>query len=72
MRIDGKDLGGSPAVASDAVSRPAVDELESIYQRAANLSAKAALDPSNTTVAEHVELANLRAELRDIFGLVVP
>lgn len=48
------------------------DELTSLYRRAANLRAKSVFDPSNMVLAEHIELARLTHELRDVHGVVFP
>lgn len=41
----------------------ALVDLSTAYRCATNLAAKAHFDPSNTTVAEHIELAEWRAYL---------
>jgi hypothetical protein len=65
----------TPGQTSPAAECIAVGEFESVsdpdrhllvrgdlYRRIMSLGAKIALDPSRATVAEHMELANLRAE----------
>jgi hypothetical protein len=46
--------------------------LESLYSVAASLAAKAYFAPSWMTPAEHMQLAGLRLEIRDVFGVVAP
>lgn len=50
----------------------ASDRYGNLYQRAANLAAKAHFDPSNMTTAEHIELLELRQELEEKYGVALP
>lgn len=79
--VTGRDEAAYAAVLRKALTAPneisqaeraALSPLDGLYVRAANLAAKAALDPSGTTVAEHIELAQMRAELTESYGLDVP